>query len=519
MKKITLVILITIVLGGFLLRIWDIGNNPSGFFADEASIGYNAYTILTKGADEFGIKYPIFFRAFGEYKSPLEIYSTVPFTALFGLNEFSVRFTSVFFGTLSIFSVFLLTKQLFKKYKHNSLIALLSSFFLAISPWHIHFSRAPFEGFMPFVFFTTFGTYFFLRTLKNPSLLPISVTAFVFAVYSYFPARIFIPLFGISLAILHFKFFLQNIKLTIFSIVLLLLLLIPLINFTLSPVGFSRWNQVNIFSQPPENETVTRHIVNNYLSHFSLDFLFLKGDIDMPGQFITRHSVRGIGELYLFQLLLIILGFLYLFSKREKRIIALLILWLMLYPTGSMFTIDKSAQATRSIIGVIPLQIVSAVGLWFIFLMISKQNKILNYLLVAIIAAIILFSFTRYLNLYFIRYPLYSSDFWGWQYGPKEIMRYFLTVRNDYDDLYMSGEFNAGHIFISFYDPQNTCQSKCKMGDFFREPQIYNPSKRQLFSLSPDYLSKSNFIKDFLVKKTIYYPNGNIAFQIGEIVK
>jgi len=515
----TSILLAIIILSGFILRVWDIGNNPPGFFADEASIGYNAYSILHYGSDEYDKPFPFFFQAFGEYKSPIEIYSTIPSVVLFGLNEFSVRLTSVFLGTLCILAIYLPTKEIFKKNRNNEWIGLFSSFFLVISPWHIHFSRASFEGFMPLLLFTTLALYFFLKSLKKPHLLPISIILFALSIYTYFPARIFIPLFGILLAILYFKFFLKYFKITLFSILLLLLMLTPLIYFTLSPVGFARWNQVNILSQPPQEGTVLKHIVDNYFSHFSLDFLFLKGDIDMPGQFITRHSVQGMGNLCLIQLPLIILGFLYLFLKKAKRVFAIIVLWLVLYPIGSMFTIDKSAQATRSIIGVIPFQILSGIGLYYLMSLLAKLNKYLYTISIIDIGVIFIVSFMNYLNLYFVKYPLYSSDFWGWQYGPREIMRYFLTVKDQYDDLYMSGEFNAGHIFLSFYDPENTCESKCKMGDFFREPRIYNPSKRQLFSLSPDYLSKSNFAKDFFVKKTIYYPNGNIAFQIGEILK
>ena len=50
------------------LRLYRLKDNPAGFFCDEASIGYNAYSILTTGKDEWGQPWPLFFRAFGEYK-------------------------------------------------------------------------------------------------------------------------------------------------------------------------------------------------------------------------------------------------------------------------------------------------------------------------------------------------------------------------------------------------------------------------------------------------------------------
>lgn len=507
-----LLILTLIITLGFAVRIYQLSDIPHGFFADEASIGYNAHTILTQGKDEYGVPYPLFFKAFGEYKSPIQIYSTAPFIAIFGLNEFSIRLVSVIYGTLTIAAIYFLTKALFKTY-HSETIALLASFFLTISPWHIHFSRVAFE-LMPFVFFTTFGSYLFIKAQKNSKLFLVSIFTFILALYSYFPARIFIPLLGLSFSFVYLKSFLNNKKIVFFSIALLLILLIPLLQSMFLGGGWARWQQVNIFTQPPTDQTVAGHIFNNYLSHFSPNFLFLKGDIDMPGQFISRHSVKGLGELYLFQLPLILLGLYKLFRYRQAFFI--LILWLIFYPVGSIFTTDQSAQATRSIIGVVPFQIVTALGL--VFLLELFKEKIAKYMIAGAFVAVALFSILPYLNQYFILYPLHSSGYWGWQYGPKEIMKYFLTSKDSYDDLYMSGEFNAVEIFLKFYDPKDDCHNKCRIGDLWRNPEIHNPARKQLFALSPEYLQNSEFKDKFSVKQIIYYPNQDPAFFIGEVM-
>src|SRR4030067_1088650 len=85
-------ILATIVLVAALLRFYKLGSNPPSLYWDEASLGYNAYSILKTGRDEHGEKLPIDrFIAFGDYKPPLYIYSAVGFIKAFGLNEFSVR--------------------------------------------------------------------------------------------------------------------------------------------------------------------------------------------------------------------------------------------------------------------------------------------------------------------------------------------------------------------------------------------------------------------------------------------
>ncbi len=516
-------ILIAILLLGFAVRTYKLAEIPPGFFADEAVTGVDAYDLIKYGTDLYGRRMPIFFQALGEYKSGMQAYLTVPFVLIFGLNEFSVRFTSAFFGVLSILMLYTLVKELFKGNSQNTWIAMFSALFLAISPWHIHFSRIGWDAYMPFLLLTMLGLYFLLKAQNSPKFIVLGVISFALGVYSYSPSRIFIPLFGLGLFLYYFKLFLRNKIITIICFVLLIFLLRPFIGFHLGPEGWLRWHQASIFSNPPSDQSVLRYISTNYLSHFSLSFLFLKGDIDMPGQSVMRHSVRGIGELYLFQLPLILLGIWFLCKKQYRPVLFILGLWLLLYPLGSAVAATKSAQATRSFIGVIPFQIISAVGLIFIWNLVPKR-KMWQYGAGATIALIILFSFTHYLNLYFVKYPNYSADFWGWQYGPREIITYFMSVENQYDELLMPTAwpiikipaFNAPGIFIPFYT-QNTekgCK-KCKLGWV----EQYNASLKQLFAVAPSELNQSAYNATFTVNHTVYYPNGYPAFLIGEIVK
>lgn len=507
------ILLTSIILIAFAIRAYRLADIPSGFFADEASIGYNAYALLTNGVDEYGTPHPLFFRAFGEFKNPVEIYSTIPFIAIFGLNEFSVRFPSVIFGIATIIAIYFLTKELMSKYKYKKIIALIAALFLTVSPWHIHFSRTSMEGLMPYILFTIIGLYFLLKSRSNIQLLSLSVFFFALAIYSYFPARIFIPLFGLGIFCAYYNFFWQHKKDAILNFILITVFLLPIITHSLSLSGISRWKQVSIFSQPPNNETVFRHILNNYIGHFSLEFLFTKGDVGMPGQFITRHSVRGMGELYLFQLPLIVLGLLFLVRRKMHKPTAILLLWLTLYPVGSMFTVDQNAQATRSIIGVVPFQILSSIGLYYLISLFSKIRKSFAYISGFILFILISASFIYYLNLYFVKYPQYSSDFWGWQFGAKDIVKYFTSQQSKYDEFIMAPEFNAPEIFFKFYSLENC--TKCKVG---LPDQSYNPNLKQLFAVTPYYLNSHQEFR-LSIQKNIFYPNGNIAFQIGKIVQ
>src|SRR3989338_3538011 len=95
-----------------LTRFYKIGDIPPSVYWDEASIGYNAYSISRDGKDEWGDFLPLHFRAFGEFKLPVYIYSVVPFVKMFGLNEFSVRAPSVLFSLGVLILTFFLAGKL-----------------------------------------------------------------------------------------------------------------------------------------------------------------------------------------------------------------------------------------------------------------------------------------------------------------------------------------------------------------------------------------------------------------------
>ena len=514
-KKCTLfeffcIILILVI--GFTVRIYHLTSVPYGFHADEAAFGYNAYTILTKGTDEYGTPYPAFFKTFGEYKSPVQVYSTVPLIALFGLNEFSTRLTSVIYGMLALLAIYFVTRELFEKEKHAKYISLFALLFLAISPWAVQFSRVAYEM-MPFVFFTTFGLFLFLKAQKKPLILPIAIVTFALALYSYYAGRIFIPLFGIGLFIIYFRFFLTHKKMTLISTLLLVIVLIPFVQSLISQQGFARWKQTDIFDHPPQHVSVFRQIELNYLNHFSPNFLFIGGNNALPGNQILRDGVNGIGELYLFQLPLVLFGVYMLFKMKNqnKKAFLTILLWFILYPTGGIFAADGSPFARRSIIGVIPFQILSALGSVWLLQVFLKAKKVYLIGISGIAGVIMLLSFVYYLQLYFIAYPKYSSAWWGWQYGPKDITAYFVKHESQYDDLVMAPYFNGRYEFFKFYAP-NDC-TKCKVG---LPEDYYNTERKQLYALPPGYISSHpNFT--YTLRKILYYPDGTQAYLITEL--
>src|SRR3989344_1554617 len=114
MRYFQLIILTVIILLAFGLRFHKVTEIPPALNWDEVSIGYNAYSVLKTGKDEWGTLLPIHFKAYGEYKLPAQIYASIPGIAVFGLNELGVRITPVIYGTLTVLLLFFLTRALFQ---------------------------------------------------------------------------------------------------------------------------------------------------------------------------------------------------------------------------------------------------------------------------------------------------------------------------------------------------------------------------------------------------------------------
>ena len=159
-------LILLICLGAVFLRVYRLDLSPPGLYADEASIGYNAYSILKTGKDEYGIAWPFFFRAFGDYKNPVLIYSLVPLISLNGLTPETVRLGAAIWGSLAIPLLILVTLATTK----NFVLSCLAGIILSLMPWHLHYSRIGFEA-ITFPTLMLSSLWLFLRWLKTKQVL------------------------------------------------------------------------------------------------------------------------------------------------------------------------------------------------------------------------------------------------------------------------------------------------------------------------------------------------------------
>jgi 4-amino-4-deoxy-L-arabinose transferase-like glycosyltransferase len=415
-----------ILLIAAILRIIFLGNLPNGFFCDEASNGYDSYSILNTLRDQHGNFLPLFARALDDYRPSMYIYLTVPFIKIFGLSEFSTRLPAAVIGTLTVLALYYLAKEIF-----TPRVALISASLLAISPWHIQFSRIAFEAILiPLLF--TLGILFFVKSFKQPNYLILSALIFALSLHTYQAARVFVPLFLLGIVVVYRKHLWTIRKQTLIASILFLVIFIPLFSFWISPEGMARAKGTGV-------ETNPLVIIQYYLSYFNPKFLFLQGD------YIERHSPAGIGELYYFELITVLVGLFYVFKEnRSEKFI--LISWLFLYPIPAALT--TPTHALRAISGVTIFAMLSGYGVTKIMDFLNSKRKIFFVTTILILVASLGILGKRY----YLDYPKYTTN--QWQYGMREAITY--ADKNNADCVVVSNKIylekcGSIHVFIPFY--------------------------------------------------------------------
>lgn len=417
--------LILILIFSLVLRVFMLGNRPLGFTWDEAAHGYNAYSLLKTGRDEYGKILPIVLKSFGDYKPGLYTYFTVPSIGVFGLNEFATRLPSAVFGMLLVAVVYVLSK--------NKFAALL----MAINPWAMHFSRGSWEANLSLLL-TTLGAVLFIR-----KRLWLSALFFGLTFWAYQGAKMFTPLLAISL----FLIYRPVIKSLVKPLLLLALLLVPIV------LGFStqsgRLKVFSVFSYTRSSDVIDeikqqdnsplyfplfhseaydqlRGITRRYLNHLSPYYLFVAGDWTN-----LRQSIPYYGYFHLPEIITILIGLIVLL-KANNQLTKLLISWLLLAILPSALSRDL-VSGVRSLPMVVPLTIISALGL-------SKAKYLLP---------VILLFFVYFLDLYFLHLPYFTGKDWLYPYKPA--LKLVSQYQDSYNRIIFTNTLGQPYIFMLFY--------------------------------------------------------------------
>ncbi len=457
--------LLFIVLLASLLR-FVLPNTPPSLNWDEISHGYNAYSILTTGRDEWGKLFPTIFRAYGDYKLPVYIYVTAISEFFFGMTTFAVRLPSILAGIGTVIFTYFLVLELIKHFPYDSGIkhnvyAAIAALLVAIEPWSFFLSRAAFEANLALFLFVA-GIYFFIKSINSKLSYPLpflsSILFFGLTVWTYNSYRIFTPLMLGAVILINrhelLEAYLLRKRLIVFSTLLLSFFLIPMFYQLMNPIGQARYSWVGILDQGSINKInesrgmgcsrvicnkyiyIAKEFSQNYISHFSISYLFNEGGSQY------QFSVPNMGMLYLIDLPIILLGLVLLlnhkFLNRKSKL--LIISWLLLAPIPSALT-REAPHVLRSIT-LLPIpMILSAFGVYSL----SKWFKTLPLIFFVIL---LFFSTESYLIPYFKDYRIKYSE--SWQYGYGDVSRFIKENYNNYDKIIITKKYGEPHEFLLF---------------------------------------------------------------------
>ena len=422
---------------------------------------------------------------------------------------------------------------------NSETIALCAMFLLAISPWHIQFSRGAFEANLG-LFFSTLGIYLFLKfaTEKPIYILP-SALSFLAAIYTFTGQRLFVPFILLILVLQFRKQIITNLKTVAVTAVLAAILFWPLFVFVTRTIeGQLRFNEVTIFKdlEPINQSTRFRerdnfswwaNIIHNrrlfytyqYLTHyfdaFNPSFLFTRGDVN------PRLSIQEVGELYFFDLPLILAGIYFLFDRKQKYRF-LILGWLLVSPLGPA-TARETPHALRMIHILPTFQLIAAYGLYHLY-QIFKFKK----LFIVFSSLIFIFSLFYYLHMYYLHWPINYSD--HWQYGYKQAAEVVKSRYQDVDQVVVTKALSRPYIYFLLYmqfDPRKYWQSAQIVKDrfffidvtgfdkfIFTDPSEVAVRGRVLYVVGPGKLPAGS-----QKIATISDLNGKSVFDIGEQTK
>jgi len=469
-------IILLIILGlACLLRFWSLDKVPVSLYADELDVGYQAYSLLGTGKDYFGNAWPLHFQSYADIRTPLYIYSSLPSVWLFGITAWGVRFPAAIFGALAVWGIYLLSKEI----SGSRMTGLVGALLLAISPWHIQYSRVAFEVTM-LLAFLLFGLYFFFKALKSPKHLWISVTLLAFTLWIYNTAVLFTPLIMVFLFLVWKKQILSiNRPERIKAIVAGLVVGLPIIYGLVFGGGSMRAGYLSVFTDPITKSEVdysilsdakvrnsygggviskiftrvvhnkytfwSTKVINNYVSALSSDFLFLKGDPNL------RHTISGIGQFYKFEIIPLLIGIVFFFTKfKNKKIKSLILFWIFAGILPAAITRDGGNHATRLILILPPLIFLVAYGLLEALQRFKGPKK--------------MFIATGFALLYLIGFLFYQHNYWmhnvwdserSWQAGYKEVVEVATKSETQFKRIIITNANDDPRIFFAAYYPAN----------------------------------------------------------------
>ncbi|MCH8741834.1 hypothetical protein IH779_02945 [Patescibacteria group bacterium] len=429
MKNKTFVLLLAILLIASFFRLWQLDTIPPGLYPDEAINGNEALS------NPWKVFYP-------ENNGREGLFINLIFLSfsIFGISIWSLKIVPAVIGILTVLGLYLLTKEIFQNtldsrrtskrvvYKIQATsIALFSSFFLAISFWHINFSRIDFRAIL-LPLLSVFAFYFLFRGFRTKKIFYFIISGIFFGLgfHTYISYRFIVLLLPIVLISFWFIYQREGLQkqFLVFSFLLLVftfIVALPIgVYFLQNPQDLvSRASHITVFAQ------------DNPVKAFLVSFVSHLGMFNISGDFNWRHNFSGspqffwpIGILFLAGFIFSIKEFLKFFKTKNFTLYTsrlpepaaqaaggqayfILLSWLFIMLLPGVLTYEGVPHALR-VIGIIPaVYIFAGIGGWLLYEKIKQviHNRKLFFVFCS-------------LFLIFVTFAAFNKYFYSWAKNP-----------------------------------------------------------------------------------------------------
>ncbi len=415
---------IGISLLGIGIRIWNLTGLPNGLQQDEASIGYEAFSLANYGIDRNGYHWPVYPITWGSGGgSPLMIYLNILTTKLFGSSIWSIRIIPAVLGCCTLLLFF----RVLYKFK-DARIALIGLCIIALTPWHIILSRWSLDAnTMPFFELLTISLLLYAASNKKTKWYVISCIAGGICLYSYGSATVVIPLFLLLSCIALIKLGRLNIRQLVFGLLAFFITVLPLglfysINFLGLPEIKTSWISFPKFTSSHASVFVSFGPDLPITLLRNLRDLCLILSVGIPGE-DPWNAMPGYSALYVFLFPVLILGLvntiLRLYNLKRgnhgwniaKNFDVMDVLFLLLFVSAALFGLFINQDINRMVFIFLPAIYFEVKGIYVIGCQTGKLSQYLQPAVMLVIAvAFLSFSKDYFGGLY--------NDYSAWVFMP-----------------------------------------------------------------------------------------------------
>lgn len=441
MKKNYYILLVIIILSlaGFLY-FFRLEQIPSGFYVDEASVAYNAYSILKTGKDEFGFSYPILFRLMGSYTPSLFIYISSFLIKYFGTDILVFRSLSSFAAYLSIFFFYFLVRKM-KIYKLE-LSYFIITLFYSISPWIVFNARLGYETTLAFLVFNI-GAYFLYLSHKRLNNLTLAVIFLSLSTYISHNQRFLAPLFLLGFFIVFRDKLLkkENAKSILSAFIAGVILHIP----NLYLIG-TRAFWIKSVHFDPNN-------LWNIITYLSPKTLFYDNpDIDL------QHTIPKLSMMYNWMVVPYFIGLYFLIKRIKDYRYKFIALYFIISLLPSVLS-SPFVSSQRSLPFIIPLSIVLGLGIDEVMRFLKPFLSTLLLIMVTGYSLLMLYSS------YFILFP--KERAMAWNYGYDQIAEY-IRKRPEQEFLLENPRNPRAYILLLYHLKYSPMKYQRQVDPFYR---------------------------------------------------